>query len=268
MRLLFERGSRAFILEPGEKQETDLGVLEIPSDASPGDVVETHLGEPFRARRLRGPDCFHHFERSGAPMTPKDVGLLLARTGIAAGDRVIDVGTGTGVLAAWLGLLGATVLTVEQDPEFAATARQNMASAGVTDRVTVVDGTASAVLDDAVTSDGEGPGESDDGDDAVDSPVRAAVFDDEPADALTLDTDDAAELVRRAPDWLHDDGAVGAYLPFVEDARETAGAARDAGIAVETHETIARPMQFDDRGSRPGTAGVGHTGYLVTGRLH
>lgn len=266
MRLLVERDGRAFLLEPGDEQETDLGVIDLPDDASPGDVVETHLGEPFHVRRLRGPDCFHHFERSGAPMTPKDVGLLLARTGIAAGDRVIDVGTGTGVLAAWLGLLGATVLTVEQDPAFAATARQNMASAGVTDRVTVVDGDAAAVLGACETE-----GNKSDGDesatDGETSAIRDAVFDGEPADGLTLDTGDAAKLVRRAPDWLHDDGVVAAYLPFVEDARETAAAARDVGIAVETHETIARPMQFDDRGSRPGTGGVGHTGYLVTGRL-
>ena len=35
---------------------------------------------------------------------------------------------------------------------------------------------------------------------------------------------------------------------------------------VETLETIQREMDFSDRGSRPSTAGVGHTGYLVFGR--
>jgi tRNA (adenine57-N1/adenine58-N1)-methyltransferase len=35
---------------------------------------------------------------------------------------------------------------------------------------------------------------------------------------------------------------------------------------LETVETIQRRMDFDDRGSRPSTAGVGHTGYLTFGR--
>jgi tRNA (adenine57-N1/adenine58-N1)-methyltransferase len=35
---------------------------------------------------------------------------------------------------------------------------------------------------------------------------------------------------------------------------------------VTTHETIQREMEFADRGSRPSTAGVGHTGYLVVAR--
>jgi tRNA (adenine57-N1/adenine58-N1)-methyltransferase len=35
---------------------------------------------------------------------------------------------------------------------------------------------------------------------------------------------------------------------------------------VRALETIQREMEFDDRGSRPSTAGVGHTGYLIFAR--
>jgi tRNA (adenine57-N1/adenine58-N1)-methyltransferase len=37
-------------------------------------------------------------------------------------------------------------------------------------------------------------------------------------------------------------------------------------VGLETYETIQRRMDFDDRGSRPSTAGVGHTGYLTFAR--
>jgi tRNA (adenine57-N1/adenine58-N1)-methyltransferase len=44
-------------------------------------------------------------------------------------------------------------------------------------------------------------------------------------------------------------------------------AARAAGLSgVESLETIQRRMDFDERGSRPSTAGVGHTGYLTFAR--
>ena len=239
-RLLVVRDTRAFLLAPGETQETDLGVLELPDDVEPGDTVETHLGEAFEVRRLRGTDLFDHLERTGAPMMPRDVGLVVGHTGLAAGDRVLDAGTGTGVLAAYLGRLRARVTTFERDPEFAEVARDNMAMAGVTARVEVRTG---------------------------DLLEELSALDDT-FDVVTLDTADAAAVVGQAPDILQAGGYVATYAPFVESARECVEAARDAGLsAVTCLETIQREMDFDDRGSRPSTAGVGHTGYLTFARF-
>jgi tRNA (adenine57-N1/adenine58-N1)-methyltransferase len=229
---------REYLLAPGETLETDLGVLEVPADIEPGETVETHLGTVFRARQLRGPDLFHHFERTGAPMMPRDVGLVLGHVGIQTGDRVLDAGTGTGVLAAALGRAGATVVSYERDPEFAEVARQNMQLAGVADRVGVRTG------------------------DVTDNLSNLGAF-----DAVTLDTEDAPAVVASAPSLLVPGGALAVYSPFVEHTRAVAEQARETGLAdVRTLETIQREMQFDERGSRPATAGVGHTGYLTFAR--
>lgn len=234
MSVLLVRGDREYLCSPGEELQTDLGVLDVPTDPEPGSRVETHLGEAFRVRRPRLPDLFRHLERTGAPMMPRDVGLVVGRAGLEAGDRVLDAGTGTGILAVALGRLHADVVTFERDPEFAAVARSNMERAGVADRVTVRTGDVVAALDDL------------DG-----------------FDAVTLDTGDAPSVVARAPE-LVPAGPVVAYSPFVERTREIVAAARDAGLdRVETLDTIQRPMDFDERGSRPGTGGVGHTGYLT-----
>ena len=239
-RVLVVRGSRAFVLAPGETQETDLGVIELPADVTPGTVVETHLDEAFEVRRLRGPDLFDHLERTGAPMMPRDIGLVIGHTGVASDDRALDAGTGTGVLAAYLGRLGVEVTTYERDAEFASVARENMATAGVTDRVDVRTGDLTDELD---TLDGG-------------------------YDLLTLDTGDAAAVVEHADELLAPGGFLAVYSPFIESARECVEAARSVGLAeVETLETIQRRMDFDDRGSRPSTAGVGHTGYLVFARF-
>jgi tRNA (adenine57-N1/adenine58-N1)-methyltransferase len=247
-RVLVVRGSRAFVLAPGETQETDLGVIELPADVRPGTVVETHLGEAFEVRRLRGPDLFDHLERTGAPMMPRDIGLVIGHTGVAASDRALDAGTGTGVLAAYLGRLGVDVTTYERDPEFAAVARENMATAGVAERVDVRTGDLTDELD------------------AVAADVAEAA--DGGYDLLTLDTGDAAAVVERADGLLAPGGFLAVYSPFVESARECVAVARSAGLdEIETLETIQRRMDFDDRGSRPSTAGVGHTGYLVFARF-
>lgn len=238
-RVLVVRGNRAFLVEPGETLETDLGVLELPEDVETGTTVETHLGEPFEVRQLRGPDLFDHLERTGAPMMPRDIGLVLGHTGVATGDRALDAGTGTGVLAAYLGRLGVEVTTYERDPDFAEVARENMTLAGVSDLVDVRTGDLAEAVDDLA----------------------------ETFDLLTLDTGDAPVVVGRAPELLEPGGFVAVYTPFVESARESVEAARDAGLSeIETLETIQREMDFDRRGSRPSTAGVGHTGYLTFAR--
>jgi len=239
--MLLVRGDREFLVAPGEELHTDLGVVEAPEDPEPGEVVETHLGEPFTVRELRGPDLFNHLERTGAPMMPRDVGLVMGHTGASGGDRVLDAGTGTGILAAYLGRAGADVTTYEIDAEFADVARANMETAGVADRVEVRTGDLTEELD--------------------------ALAEGEPFDALTLDTGDAPVVVERADELLASGGCLAVYSPFVEGTREAVLAAREAGLeGIETLETIQREMDFSDRGSRPSTAGVGHTGYLVFAR--
>ena len=83
MTVLLVHGDREYLREPGEELQTDLGVLEIPEDAEPGDSLETHLGEPFEVRGLRGPDLFNHLERTGAPMMPRDVVEAAREAGLA-----------------------------------------------------------------------------------------------------------------------------------------------------------------------------------------
>ncbi|MFC7155464.1 methyltransferase domain-containing protein [Halomarina halobia] len=235
---LFVRDGREYLLAPGETLESDLGILEVPEDVAPGDTVETHLGEAFEVRDLRGPDLFAHFERTGAPMMPRDIGLVMGHTGACGGDRVLDAGTGTGVLTAYLARAGADVVTYERNPEFAEVARSNVEIAGVPDRVEVRVGDVVDDLDDLGTF-----------------------------DLLTLDTEDAPRIVSRARDLLVSGGYVAAYVPFVEGTRAVVEAAREAGLdEIETYETLQREMDFDARGSRPSTAGVGHTGYLVFAR--
>lgn len=238
MTVLLIRNDREYLCAPGDELQTDLGVLTVPDDVSPGDTLETHLGEEFTVRRPRGPDFFHHFTRTGSPMLPRDIGLLIGHMGIESADSVLDVGTGTGVLAAYLGRIGASVVTYEKNSEFARVAEENLELAGVSDSVEVR---------------------------ARD--VRESLGDLAGFDAMTLDFGDPTAVIRHARQILVPGGTAAVYSPFVEDARATVGAASDVNLTgIETVETIQRAMEFDTRGSRPSTKGVGHTGYLTFAR--
>ncbi len=72
------------------------------------------------------------------PTTRACLRLMDAR--VAAGDRILDVGTGSGILGIAAALLGARRVTaLEADPVAAGAARANAAGNGVADRVRVIE---------------------------------------------------------------------------------------------------------------------------------
>jgi protein-L-isoaspartate(D-aspartate) O-methyltransferase len=74
-------------------------------------------------------------DEGGVPTSSSSQPSLMARMldqlEVRAGDRVLEVGTGTGYNAALLADLGAAVTTVELQPEVAAAALEQLAAAGV-----------------------------------------------------------------------------------------------------------------------------------------
>jgi protein-L-isoaspartate(D-aspartate) O-methyltransferase len=64
---------------------------------------------------------------------PYMVALICAVAEVRAGDRVLDIGTGSGYQAAVLSELGAQVHTIERLPELAERARERLAAAGYAD---------------------------------------------------------------------------------------------------------------------------------------
>jgi protein-L-isoaspartate(D-aspartate) O-methyltransferase len=63
---------------------------------------------------------------------------------VEPGDRVLDVGTGSGYQAAVLARLGASVVSYEREPELAETARERLARLGLGESVQIVVGDGSA----------------------------------------------------------------------------------------------------------------------------
>jgi protein-L-isoaspartate(D-aspartate) O-methyltransferase len=66
---------------------------------------------------------------------PYMVALICAELALRGGERVLDVGTGSGYQAAVLAELAAEVHTIERLPELAGQARANLAAAGYEERV-------------------------------------------------------------------------------------------------------------------------------------
>jgi len=94
-------------------------------------AVRRELYVPEAFRGLAFADTQIPLGHGEVMMTPQQEGRLLQALRIGAGDRILEVGTGSGFLTACLAQLGARVDSLEIRAELAEVARQRLRAAGV-----------------------------------------------------------------------------------------------------------------------------------------
>ena len=234
-RVLLAGEGREFFVKAGPgRLSTDKGYLELETlvGKSGGDIVATHNGSEFVIRIPRPTDFFTYGKRSGAPMLPKDIGLVIAYTGMNHNDDVLDAGTGSGIAAIYFGGIARTVKTYEIRPEFSALALKNIREA----KLENVEATAQDFLD------AEGS-----------------------FDVVHLDMQIEPRHVEHAFSLLRSGGYLACYTPFLEQMAIVVDAATPLFREVHTHELIEREMTRSKRGTRPSTS-VSHSGYVTIAR--
>jgi protein-L-isoaspartate(D-aspartate) O-methyltransferase len=95
---------------------------------------------PAKARRKAYADEALALSHGQTISQPFIVALICQALELVGGERVLDVGTGSGYQAAVLAELAAEVVSVERIPELAAQARNNLAAAGYAVDLRVGDG--------------------------------------------------------------------------------------------------------------------------------
>jgi tRNA (adenine57-N1/adenine58-N1)-methyltransferase len=234
-RVLLAGEGREFWVKAGPgKLGTDKGQIDLESivGKSGGDVITTHSGAEFTIRIPRPTDFFAYGKRSGAPMLPKDIGLVIAYTGMNHNDDVLDAGTGSGIAAIYFGGVAKTVKTYEIRPESSTLAMRNIAESKLTN--------VEAVAKDFLDADGS-------------------------YDVVHLDLQIQPEQVTHAFSLLRSGGYLAVYTPFLEQMAIVVDAATPLFREVHTHELIEREMTRSKRGTRPSTS-VSHSGYVTIAR--
>ncbi len=232
--LLFGQGREYWVRAGQGTFSTDKGQVDLAKipGMEAGDIIATHSGAEFFIRVPRATDFFAHGKRSGAPMLPKDIGLVIAYTGMNRHDDVLDAGTGSGISATFFGGVARAVKTYEIRPEFSALAAKNIAEAKLEN--------VEAVAADVLEAQGS-------------------------FDVVHLDLQIQPEHVAHAHLLLKSGGYLACYTPFLEQMAVVVDAASTLFPEVHTHELIEREMTRSKRGTRPSTS-VCHSGYITIAR--
>lgn len=179
------------------------------------------------------PQAYKRLKRGPQVMLPKDIGIVIAYTGIGKGSVCVDAGTGSGWLAVSLARVCKKVTSYETRRDFVKIAKHNQISEG---------------LDNLV----------------IKNRSVARGIKERDVDLVTLDMPDSEKIVRIAHKALKQNGYIFGYLPHVEQVKKFVGKLeRFKFIDVIVLEAIVRDMLVRKEGTRPSTKGVWHTGYLV-----
>jgi tRNA (adenine57-N1/adenine58-N1)-methyltransferase len=240
--LIYLDTKRHFLVQVAKnvKFSTDLGTIELNDIIGKpyGYVGETHLGKNFYCLRPSHADIMFKAKRSTTVVYPKDLGLMLLETAIGPGARVIDIGTGSGVMALVLAQLvapGGMVFTYERREEFIKIARQNIARAGCTKQVTFYQW------------------------DAVEKG-----FKEHDVDAVFVDVPEPWTIIPHAYEALKGGHHVVSWSPNIEQVKQTVESLEKYNFTrIKVSSIIEQELLVRPQGVRPRERGITHTAYLV-----
>lgn len=218
-----------------------LGVVDLSLLAGrlKGDRVSI-AGEEFVVLRPVLSDLLSQIRRGPQVIILKDIGAIIARCGICAGSRVVEVGTGSGALTIALAYhvgAGGRVYSYEERLENVKLASENLRMCGLGGHVELKCRRVEERVDEAGV------------------------------DAFVADVPEPWRLVSAAACALVPGGMACFYVPTMNQVEGAARALRDSGFtAVEALETIERGMETREGAVRPKCEALGHTGYMVFGR--
>ncbi|WP_409198346.1 tRNA (adenine-N1)-methyltransferase [Methanobrevibacter acididurans] len=241
MKILMDERGKKYLLKEDREFQTDLGIIkkEQMERATIGDEVITHLGKKYKIIKPTVNDFIDLMDRRCSILIQKDIGVVLAHTGLGAGDRVIDAGTGAGAIALNFGnVVGekGKVFSYEIREDFAQVAKKNIDDFGITNI------------------------------EIKNKDIKQGI-DEEEIDLVFLDLPKPFEIFEDVYKNLRLGGWLAVYAPYIQQAEISYKISKKVGFSdIKILETLEREMEVRPQGTRPKTRMVGHSGYLIFSR--
>ena len=193
-------------------------------------IVATNKGVSLNAFRPFFLDSYKKIKRAPQIIPLKDVGAIVAETGIGKESVVVDSGTGSGALTIFLANIAKKVISYEIRKDFAKIARANIKEMGADNVVlknkSIYDGIAEKNVD-----------------------------------LITLDLPEPWKVLEHAKKALKTGGFLVSYSPTIPQSADFISAAKGF-IHIKTIEIIQREWEFNERVIRPKSQPIGHSGFI------
>lgn len=224
MKVLIDSEGRRYYCESKELH-TKYGKIKVKNGK-----IKSHLGNNFLCFEATFADKINKINRGPAIIIKKDIGSIIAYTGINSDSKILDAGTGCGVLAAFLANISRHVTSYEISKEFLEIAKRNFKFLDVKVNLKNKD-------------------------------IYKGISE-KNLDLITLDLLEPWRVLKHAKKALKSGGYVVVYSPQITQIIQLIKEAKDF-VVERVIENIEREWVIDAKRARPKTQMLGHTGFLV-----
>jgi tRNA (adenine57-N1/adenine58-N1)-methyltransferase len=182
-------------------------------------------------------DHYKRIKRGAQIITLKDIGAIIAHTGINKKSVVLDAGSGSGALACFMGMIAKQVITYDKDQRSLEIARSNVELLGA-DNISVKEG------------------------DIYDYKK----IKEKDIEVFVLDVPEPKNAMKTALKVMKTGGFLVVYLPNINQVQDFVKELPDEFLLEKIIEVIEREWVVDALRARPATKDHGHTGFLTFAR--
>ena len=237
--LITRDGKRFYIRNEKEDCHTQYGMVkksEITS-AKDGDMLTSNTGKELFLYTPSFKDFYSRIKRGAQIIPLKDIGAIIAETGIGKDSRILDAGAGSGALSCFLAHLAKEVVTYEIREDFISIVKSNIELLGLKNIK------------------------------VVHKDIYQGI-DETELDAITLDVPEPWLVLPHAASALKAGGFLVSYSPSITQTADFVNAVLESPhfSHIKTFELIEREWEIKGRKVRPETAAIGHSGFISIAR--
>ncbi len=236
--LLMGKEETHLVTASKKKYNSHLGMIDLGKliGKKYGSKIKTHIGKELILVKPTILDMLSKFTRGAQVILPKDIGIILAYTGISNSGLVVDAGAGSAYLSIFIGnyLTGGKIVTYEKDKRFVKIAKGNIEMSGLKN----------VKLKQKDISKG---------------------INEKNVDLVTLDLQHPDKVVKHAYKSLNTGGWLVVYSPTVDEMMKACREIKKYFSGIKIVENIVREWQAE-KTIRPKTMGLMHTGWLILSR--
>jgi len=237
--LITRQGRKFYAKELGQDLHTQYGYVkkEELKKAKEGDLVKSNTNKEFFIFNPSFIDLYRKIKRDAQIIPLKDIGLIIAETGINKSSKVLDAGSGSGALACFLAAIAKEVISYEIREDFIEIVKSNIEFLKLKNI-------------------------------KIKNKDIYKEIDDKNIDVIILDVPEPWNAIENCAKALNPGGFLVSYSPSIPQVADFVNALRknEHFVYLKSIEITEREWEVEERKVRPKSSGLGHSGFLSFAR--
>ena len=233
--LITKQGKKFYVKSTDADFHTEFGYIkkEELRKAKEGSILRSNTNKEFFIFNPYFIDLYRKIKRDAQIIPLKDIGLIIAETGINKKSRVLDAGSGSGALACFLASIAKEVVTYEIREDFIEIVKKNIEFLGLKNI-------------------------------KIKKKDIYEEIEEKNMNVVTLDVPEPWKALENCSKALKFGGFLVSYSPSVPQVIDFVNAVRkhEGFVYLKTSEMIEREWEVEERRVRPKSKGLGHSGFL------